>query len=61
MPPRGFPKGGGVVFQGFHIQRLRKSHGEDLVILGRSREQPENQDPKKCVTMGTPKVKSMYS
>ena len=34
--------------------------GDDLVVLGKSRERPKIQDPEEFVTMGCPKVESMY-
>ena len=61
LPLEFLRKGGGMVFQGFHLRRFRKSQGVDLVILGMSRGHREIQDPEEFVTMGTPKVKSMYS
>ena len=60
-PPFGFPKAGGVVFQGIHLRRLPGGQGVDLVVIGKSRERPEIQDPEEFVTMGPPKVKSIYS
>ena len=49
-----------MVFEGFHVRRLPGGQGVDLVVLGKSRERPEIQDPEEFVTMGPPKVESMY-
>ena len=40
---------------------LQESQGVDLVVLGRSLEKLEIQDPEKSVTMGPQQVKSIYS
>ena len=59
--PLEFLRKGCVVFQCFHLRKLLRGQGVDLVILGMSWEQNEIQDPEEFVTMGPPKLESMYS